>query len=246
MALGDFSEQAAAYRGSRPSYPAELVDDLLDEWDIVAGDQVVDLGAGTGIFTELLLERDLRVTSIEPNTPMREFGQEQCPGATWVDATFEATGLPDRSQKWAFAAQAFHWADVPRGLAEIRRILVPGGGFTALWNQRDNDRSEVLGWVQEAISRHVPGFDHDYRCRDWEAELLLTGDFSAATLRRLDHTVRMTTDRCCILRRSNHQLATAAGPQHLQAFLDDLEQYLKTKQFDAIDVPYICHAWTAT
>lgn len=69
MTLGDFSEQADAYSRARPGYPAGLVDALVAHVGIKPGDAVADLGARTGLFTELLVARGLRVTAVEPNRP---------------------------------------------------------------------------------------------------------------------------------------------------------------------------------
>src|SRR5687768_14073114 len=113
MTLGDFSQQAGPYKEARPSYPPELLDMLIQQIGIEPGDPVADVGAGTGIFTRLLLERGFRVTAIEPNEKMqREAGE--MPGVRWIQGTFEQTSLPNNSQRWAVAAQAFHWADPPR------------------------------------------------------------------------------------------------------------------------------------
>ncbi len=69
MPLGDFSEQADAYGRARPSYPAELIDALVAHVGAKPGDAVADLGAGTGLFTELLAARGFCVTAVEPNRP---------------------------------------------------------------------------------------------------------------------------------------------------------------------------------
>jgi hypothetical protein len=102
VTLGDFSKQAASYRHSRPTYPEAMIDLLIEDAGVVMGDAVVEFGAGTGIFTRLLVERGFRVTAIEPNQEMRI--HSDVPGARWIDATFEVSGLDDVSQRWAVAA----------------------------------------------------------------------------------------------------------------------------------------------
>ncbi|HXT58535.1 MAG TPA: class I SAM-dependent methyltransferase, partial [Pirellulales bacterium] len=138
MTLGDFSEQAEAYARARPSYPAELLDALVEHVGVKRGDAVADLGAGTGLLTGLLAARGFEVAAVEPNEPMRRQAKPLT-GVRWINGTFEATGLSPASQRWAVAAQAFHWADPARALPEVRRILRPGGFFTVLWNNREYD-----------------------------------------------------------------------------------------------------------
>ena len=58
MTLGDFSEQAAAYERARPGYPEVLLAVLVEEAAIRPGDAVVEFGAGTGIFTRMLVLDD--------------------------------------------------------------------------------------------------------------------------------------------------------------------------------------------
>ncbi len=244
MTLGDFSPQAAAYREARPHYPPQLVKRLITEVEISEGDPVVDIGAGTGIFTALLAQHGFSITAIEPSSDMRKHG-ELLPQTNWIEATFEKTTLDDASQAWAVAAQAFHWADVPRALPEIRRILKPGGSFTALWNNRLNERSDVLRWTMDAISRHVPEFDHHYRARDWKHELLSTGDFTEVIYHREEHAVWMSRQRFLNLWRSHNRLNTTAGPQRFAALMVEVEQHLTERCGDDVEIPYACEAWTA-
>ncbi|MCC9605865.1 class I SAM-dependent methyltransferase [Blastopirellula sp. JC732] len=241
--LGDFSHQASAYGPSRPGYPAEFISLLAENAGVDAGDPVVDLGAGTGISTRLLVEAGFRVTAVEPNEAMREHAD--VPGAVWVDGSFEATGLPDQSQAWAFAAQAFHWAYPPKALPEIRRILRPQGKFTVLWNNRVAASGTTVGWTEQAIRRHVPDFNEAYRNRDWDQLLESTGDFRFVARNETKHAVLMSPDRYLQLWRSHNRLANVAGPERLEAFLTDLSDYLQREEIPQIEVVYKCEAWTA-
>lgn len=243
MALGDFSNQADSYRRSRPTYPETLVDLLVEDAKVASGEPVVEFGAGTGIFTRLLVERGFRLTAIEPNAEMRS--QSDVPEARWLDGTFESSGLAYSSQRWAVAAQAFHWADPQRSLPEIRRILHPSCLFTILWNNRANGESETLTWTQDAIRRHVPDYDEAYRDREWQMILESTGDFIFVSHRVVGHQIRMSKERYLDLWRSHNRLNTLAGPERFEALLQNIKGYLEQRQLGELDVPYRCEAWSA-
>ena len=243
MGLGDFSQHANAYRRSRPTYSQKLLDQLLADAGVVIGDPVADFGAGTGIMTRLLVDRGFQVTALEPNESMRS--QADVPEANWLSGTFEDSQLADGSQRWVVAAQAFHWADPPRCLPEVRRILQPGCLFTVLCNNRANRDSEILGWTEDAIRRHVPEFDEAYRDRSWGEILESTGNFSLLNQRTERHSIPMSRERYLDLWRSHNRLNNTAGPQRFAAFMAELSSYLDQRELEVIDVPYNCEAWSA-
>jgi len=239
---GDFTAQAAAYGRARPGYPVEVVEGLVTAAGVVAGDPVVDLGAGTGLFTGLLAERGLLVTAVEPNAAMRA----QAPalsGVAWVDGSFEATGLEPGSQRWAVAAQAFHWADPPRALPEVHRVLAPAASFTVLWNERDVERSPLLQKTRAIIEQLVPGFDEGYRARDWSAVLVEGGWFAPPRRLEVRHEVPMSRERFLDLWRSHNVLATSAGPEGVARVLAEVTPLLP--EHGEVPIPYVCRAWTA-
>lgn len=243
MTLGDFSKQADAYQRSRPTYPVELLDGLVQDAGVKAGDVVADFGAGTGIFTQLLLERGLKVNALEPNDSMRS--KAAAVSATWSAGTFEESGLASESQDWATAAQAFHWADPPRALPEVRRILKPGRLITILWNDRVTDLGDVVSWTEQAIRRHVPDFDEAYRVRSWEQILESTGDFQFVNHRFCSHIVTMSRERFLDLWKSHNRLNTIAGPERFKTFYDELVDHLDREGVTSIDVQYDCKSWSA-
>jgi SAM-dependent methyltransferase len=207
------------------------------------GDPVVDLGAGTGLFTALLAARGLAVVAVEPVAAMRARAPE-LPGVSWREGSFESTGLEPASQRWGVAAQAFHWADPPRALPEAHRILRPGGALTVLWNDRDVARSELLARTRALIEELVPGFDEGYRARDWSAVLVSTGHFAPPRRHEARHVVAMTAARYLDLWRSHHLLSEAAGAAGVARLLERVAALLPPE--GTVEVPYVCRAWTAS
>ena len=103
------------------------------------GRTVVDLAAGTGKLTRLLIPTGATVIAIEPVDEMRDALRSTTPDADARPGTAEQTGLPDSSADAVTVAQAFHWFDAPAALTEIHRILRPDGRLALVWNIRDLD-----------------------------------------------------------------------------------------------------------
>ena len=141
-----FGSQAAAYERGRPSYPPEAIDWLLapSEKSRAAHD-VLDLAAGTGKLTARLVERGLNVVAVDPIPEMLEILRRALPDTRALVGTAEQIPLPDDSVDAVLVAQAWHWFDVDRAVAEIARVLRPHGRLGVVWNTRD----ERLGWVRE-------------------------------------------------------------------------------------------------
>ncbi|MBV8308551.1 MAG: class I SAM-dependent methyltransferase, partial [Gammaproteobacteria bacterium] len=129
-----FSARADHYRRARPAYPAAALDLLAAHCGLKPGAIVADVGSGTGILTEQLLERGAQVIAVEPNDAMRAAAEEQLGAEARfrsVGASAEATTLPAQSVDLWVAAQAFHWFDAVRARLEALRVL-RRGGFAAL------------------------------------------------------------------------------------------------------------------
>ena len=140
-----FGSQAAAYERGRPSYPPEAIDWLLSPAVGTPVSDVLDLGAGTGKLTTRLVERGLNVVAVDPITEMLDVLRTALPGTPALLGTAEQIPLPDNSLDAVLVAQAWHWFDTERAVAEIARVLRPGGRLGVVWNTRD----ERLGWVRE-------------------------------------------------------------------------------------------------
>ena len=126
-----FSRKSEDYALFRPSYPEEAVQFLRSKCQ---GSHVADIGAGTGIFTKMLLKYFDTVTAVEPNGEMREKFRAFLPGVPCLAGSGEETGLPDESVDLITVAQAFHWLDEEKFKSESMRILRPGGKVAIVWN----------------------------------------------------------------------------------------------------------------
>jgi len=155
-----FSGKAAVYAAHRPGYPAAYIQYLYAEIGLSAASVLADIGAGTGILTRLLLERGSTVYAVEPNADMRRAAEQTLadfPAFRSIAAPAEETTLPAGSLDTVTVAQAFHWFDRPRFLAECRRILKADAPVALVWNMRDE--SAPLVQANMALLRaHCPRF----------------------------------------------------------------------------------------
>jgi SAM-dependent methyltransferase len=186
-----FASAADVYERARPSYPQDAIDWLAAQTRLGPGRTVVDLGAGTGKLTRLLLPTGARVVAVEPIPEMRA----HIDGAEVLDGTAEAIPLPDASADVVTVAQAFHWFDHERALPEIHRVLRSKGSLVIVWNMRDLDDPVQRG-VEDLLGpmrREVPG----QILGAWREPLARSTLFGPATLGAFTYEQQFTTDDLC-------------------------------------------------
>lgn len=175
-AAGIPAAQAAAYASGRPDYPVALDDWLRRDLGLGAGKVAIDLGAGTGKFLPRLLAVRATVIAVEPSPTMRAQLEARFPQVSLREGRAEALPLADGSADAVICAQCFHWFANARALAEIRRVLKPGGSLGLVWNIRD----ATTPWVARLIrimAPHDPGTP-DYESQAWRKAFPAAG-FSA-------------------------------------------------------------------
>jgi SAM-dependent methyltransferase len=122
-----FDPVAEDYELGRAGWPPEVLDG-------VEAEVVLDLAAGTGKLTRLLVERFPHVIAVEPLAGMRAVLERVVTEAESLDGTAEAIPLPDASVDAAFVAEAFHWFDAAAAAHELARVLRPGGTLRLVFN----------------------------------------------------------------------------------------------------------------
>jgi SAM-dependent methyltransferase len=126
-----FRRAAEEYERGRPGWPPELLD-LLPVPDDAT---VLDLGAGTGKLTRVLAARYAKVIAVEPLSELRAVLAERVPEAEALPGVAEAIPLDEASVDAVFTGQAFHWFANDVAVAEIARVLRPGGVLVRCWNE---------------------------------------------------------------------------------------------------------------
>jgi SAM-dependent methyltransferase len=134
-----FASQAEHYDRHRPRYPAALFVTLLREADLVDGDVVVEIGAGTGLATEPLAKSGLDVHAVEPAAGLAVLAQHKLQGlVSFVHGRFEDCPLPPQA-RLVTAFNAWHWVEPRAGLDRAAELLTPRGSLALVW-------TEVQSW----------------------------------------------------------------------------------------------------
>ena len=228
-----FARSVEAYERARPEYPAEAIEYIARELDLRPGRTVVDLAAGSGKLSRPLAKLGCDVIAVEPVDEMRAaIG----PGIEALAGTAEAMPLADDSADAVTVGQAFHWFDGPKALAEIERVLRPGGALALAWNRRPVESSELHAKISEIIAPYR-GATPGHATGAWRAA------FAGRELSewRFEFVQRLDADG----------LADRVGSTSFIAALDEsertkvLERVRALVDGEAVDVPYVCevHVW---
>jgi SAM-dependent methyltransferase len=167
-----YARSAAAYERGRPGYPASAIDFLAARLGLGPGRTVIDLAAGTGKLTRPLLATGAEVVAVEPVAEMRAALPD---GARAVDGTAEEMPLTAASADAVAVAQAFHWFDGDTALAEIHRVLRPGGALALIWNRRRMD--DPLNQAIEELIAPYRGHPSAFHTGAWRAAFERTNLF---------------------------------------------------------------------
>lgn len=155
-----FARAAGEYERGRPGYPTAALKAL----DLAPGLRILDLAAGTGKLTRPLVESGVKVIAVEPVAEMRA---ALPPAVRALDGTAERIPLDDSSVDLVTVAQAFHWFDGDAALAEIHRVLRPGGRLALLWNRRVEE--DPLNEAIEELLAPYRSDAHTHRHGEWRA-----------------------------------------------------------------------------
>lgn len=230
-----FGATAAAYAEHRPDYPAAGI-----RWGLAAATgpvrQVLDLAAGTGKLTGGLLALGLSVTAVEPDVSMLAELAALFPAARALAGSAERIPLASASVDAVVVGQAFHWFDREVALAEIARVLRPGGALAALWNEEDERVEWVAGLGTVSMTRVSHTRTSEYPRTTFDGPY-----FEAGEKADFPHTQRRTADSLtATIGTKSHTLVVSEAER--AAVLGRIRGYLASRPETAtgeFDVPLV-------
>jgi SAM-dependent methyltransferase len=173
-----FTSVASAYERGRPEYPLEAIDAIASGLQLAPGARVLDLAAGTGKLSRALLEAGFDVVAVEPLAPLRAVLGERIGAERTRDGFAEQIPLPDASVDAVTVGDAFHWFDKPPALAEIRRVLRPGGGLAILSTMPDWSGASWAHDLGTLVVGSRPAHPH-FDGPPWQEAVRAAGGWSA-------------------------------------------------------------------
>jgi SAM-dependent methyltransferase len=234
-----FARAADAYERGRPGYPPAAVEHLCEVLGIGRGRAVLDLAAGTGKLTRLLVPTGAELVTVEPVDEMREALARALPEVTALAGTAEDIPLAADSVDAVVVGSAFHWFHGDGALAEIHRVLRPGGRLGLLWNVRE----ESVAWVAEltAIIEPHRGSVPRYRSGAWKEAFRRTAAFSPLRCAEFRHVHRLEPE-AVVARVASVSFVAALGEPDLTDVLARARALLAhdpaTQGREVVELPY--------
>lgn len=240
--MASFDPVADDYDLARPSYPPAVFDALGE----LGALRTLDIGAGTGIATRELVARGARVVAVDPGNDMLRRAVLRTPGLQAVVADGAQLPVPDSSIDLVTFAQAWHWLDPNRRVAEMHRVLRPEGRWAAWWSQARADSQSWFDTYWTLIEQQCPGTHRGQRDTDWGATIASTGSFTVEPKVIVPWTRELTVDDW-INDQASHSYVLALTEESRSLLLTQLRSIVaEAFPGGTMSVPYETWLWLAT
>jgi SAM-dependent methyltransferase len=173
-----FNVSDTAYDNFMGRYSVRLGPLFADFAGIEAGQRVLDVGAGTGALTAELVRRGADASAVDPSPSFVASLHERFPEIGVHEAGAEELPWPDESFDAALAQLVLTFMrDAPAGLAEMRRVVRPGGTVAAcMWDREGMEMLAAINRTQLALDSSRPSSEQLTNFRTREEIEALFGD----------------------------------------------------------------------
>lgn len=231
-----FQAAAGEYERARPDYPDDAGRWLTDRLQLREGRKVLDIAAGTGKLTRLLVASGATVVAVEPVAGMRARLASALPDVELLDGVAEEIPLENASIDAVTVGQAFHWFEGDRALAEIHRITRPGSRLAVVYNRRvlEHPLQAALEAILEPLRAQTPA----HRSGQWLEAFVRTRLWTPVEEDELAHAQLL--DRQGVVARvaSTSFIATLPAEQR-DDVLGQVRGLVKARS-EPIELPYVC------
>jgi ubiquinone/menaquinone biosynthesis C-methylase UbiE len=239
------------YETGRAGYAPAAIARLTEIFSIGPKTRVLDLAAGSGKLTRLIVPTAAEITAVEPLPQMRSRLIATCPSVMAIDGRAEALPLDDSSQDVVVIGSAFHWFDHEPALREISRVLTDGGGLALLRNPEDGEQGDWHEGLDEFGPRR--GRErHPAHSSNWMAVLEQSPLFTDLGEESFPWEVETTVDQYVDRVASFSRLAALPAEERehtLDQVRAQLEQNLATLSLETFAVRYrsrLTWGWKST
>lgn len=225
-----FDDFAQHYDKYRPSYPEEIVDDLIRFTRIQRGAKVLEVGAGTGQLTRSLFKSGVSLTALEPGQNL----------AAILRKNFNADGLivhdtpledlqSGEMYDAVISAQAFHWIDYTVGLDKVYQITSPQGLLSLLWRIDKSENTTFYKKTKPIYAKYYPeksiGKSMQDNVSDFLSLVKNRSDFNIMVDKRYDVTECYTVESYIGLLKTYSGVIGLSEPMRRE-FLDEIRNVI--------------------
>jgi len=230
----DFGKSADDYTKYWLGFPPEYMDRLAKHGIGTAGQRVIDLGTGTGLFAIEFARRGCVVTGLDPSADLLEKAKENASAANvpmkFVLGFAEDTSEPAGQYDVATAATAWHWFDRVKAGQEVLRLLRPGGRLVISVLEWHGLPGNVLDRTSQLIRQYRPANSISnssvLRYPDWTTELVQAG-YTDWDLSSYVTSITYSHDQWRGRVRASQAVGPSMDAETVQRFDNEMEKMLR-------------------
>lgn len=195
-----FNQIAQLYDAARPSYPPELVEDVIALAQLSATAQILEIGTGTGKATLPFAQRGYTICGLEPGDQLATVAAANLrpyPNVTIETVTFEDWSLQPAAYNLVMSAQAFHWVNPEVGYPKMAQALKSGGSAALIWNMAVDTDTAIAQRLDEIYMAYADWrlTPFEERQKEREQALIASQCFAEPAIKRYFWSQRYTTQQ---------------------------------------------------
>ena len=245
-----YGNVADAYNKTRPRYPNELIDRVVEIAQLQKDAIILEVGCGPGIATIAFAQLGFSMVCLEPSQDACFLAQQNCttyPSVEIANTTFEEWDLETEKFHAVLAATSWHWVAPEIGYPKAAAALKDNGSLILLWNTELQPNYEVYQVLNEVYQTQAPSlgrFHKDQRENQQEhlikfgQDIIDSGQFKNLVSEQLACEATYSIDDYLTLL-STYSPYIALEPQQRDSLFEGLREVLEKSCPNSIQLSYI-------